>query len=72
MLVYEIIEEKSFDNIAKWLRNIDEVRCHIYMQICSRSPIPLPSPNRYLDLNSCSVAVSFYFKVKQFMLVKCT
>ena len=25
MLVYEITDEKSFDNIAKWLRNIDEV-----------------------------------------------
>ncbi|XP_065062060.1 ras-related protein Rab-10-like [Rhopilema esculentum] len=24
MLVYEITDEKSFDNIAKWLRNIDE------------------------------------------------
>lgn len=25
MLVYEITDEKSFENIAKWLRNIDEV-----------------------------------------------
>eukprot|EP00794_Sanderia_malayensis_P004732 gene4732-5355_t len=24
MLVYDIMDEKSFDNIAKWLRNIDE------------------------------------------------
>ena len=27
MLVYEITDEKSFENIAKWLRNIDEVNC---------------------------------------------
>ena len=27
MLVYEITDEKSFENIAKWLRNIDEVDC---------------------------------------------
>ena len=26
MLVYDITQEKTFDNIAKWLRNIDEVR----------------------------------------------
>ena len=25
MLVYDITHPKSFDNIAKWLRNIDEV-----------------------------------------------
>ena len=25
MLVYEITDERSFENIAKWLRNIDEV-----------------------------------------------
>ncbi len=25
MLVYDITNPKSFDNIAKWLRNIDEV-----------------------------------------------
>ena len=25
MLVYDITNSKSFDNIAKWLRNIDEV-----------------------------------------------
>lgn len=25
MLVYDITNSKSFDNISKWLRNIDEV-----------------------------------------------
>ena len=25
MLVYDITNRKSFDSIAKWLRNIDEV-----------------------------------------------
>ena len=25
MLVYDITEEKTFDNIPKWLRNIEEV-----------------------------------------------
>lgn len=26
MLVYDITNEKTFDDIVKWLRNIDEVR----------------------------------------------
>lgn len=26
MLVYDITNEKSFENIVKWLRNIDEVK----------------------------------------------
>lgn len=26
MLVYDITNEKTFENIVKWLRNIDEVR----------------------------------------------
>lgn len=25
MLIYDITNEKSFENIVKWLRNIDEV-----------------------------------------------
>ena len=31
MLVYDITQEKTFDNIAKWLRNIDEVTYYIIM-----------------------------------------
>ena len=27
MLVYDITQEKTFDNISKWLRNIEEVIC---------------------------------------------
>lgn len=27
MLVYDITNEKTFDDIVKWLRNIDEVCC---------------------------------------------
>ena len=30
MLVYDITNGKSFDNIAKWLRNIDEVTFKFY------------------------------------------
>lgn len=33
MLVYDITNAKSFDNIAKWLRNIDEVSCTIFCKI---------------------------------------
>jgi GTPase SAR1 family protein len=32
MLVYDITSSKSFDNITKWLRNIDEVV--IYRLLC--------------------------------------
>lgn len=28
MLVYDITNEKSFDNIRNWIRNIEEVRTH--------------------------------------------
>lgn len=30
MLVYDITNEKSFENIVKWLRNIDEVSRNVY------------------------------------------
>jgi len=30
MLVYDITNEKSFDNIKNWLRNIEEVCCVWY------------------------------------------
>lgn len=35
MLVYDITNEKTFENIVKWLRNIDEVSItySIYLQI---------------------------------------
>jgi len=29
MLVYDITNEKSFENIVKWLRNINEVYIHL-------------------------------------------
>lgn len=29
MLVYDITNEKSFENIVKWLRNIDEVEIYL-------------------------------------------
>lgn len=31
MLVYDITNEKSFENIVKWLRNINEVRFLLIM-----------------------------------------
>lgn len=33
MLVYDITNEKSFENIVKWLRNIDEVIAN-YFNVC--------------------------------------
>lgn len=30
MLVYDITNEKSFENIVKWLRNIDEVSMFLF------------------------------------------
>lgn len=29
MLVYDISNEKSFDNIKNWIRNIEEVIAHL-------------------------------------------
>lgn len=31
MLVYDITNEKSFDNIKNWIRNIEEVKHDIYI-----------------------------------------
>lgn len=31
MLVYDITNEKSFENIVKWLRNINEVYMHLLL-----------------------------------------
>ena len=31
MLVYDITSAKTFDNITKWLRNIDEVMLLMYV-----------------------------------------
>lgn len=30
MLVYDITNEKSFDNIKNWIRNIEEVSIKVY------------------------------------------
>ena len=32
MLVYDITQEKTFDNISKWLRNIEEV-CQYFIKV---------------------------------------
>ena len=29
LLVYDITNEKSFDNIRNWIRNIEEVKIHV-------------------------------------------
>lgn len=34
MLVYDITNEKTFENIVKWLRNIDEVSIVINFLLC--------------------------------------
>ena len=41
MLVYDITNAKSFENISKWLRNIDEVSnvCKILELSCLLGPI---------------------------------
>ena len=31
MLVYDITNEKSFENIKNWIRNIEEVRIHFFV-----------------------------------------
>lgn len=36
MLVYDITNTKTFDNIAKWLRKIDEVS---FLLICARESL---------------------------------
>lgn len=35
MLVYDITNEKSFDNIKNWIRNIEEVGALEVLLICS-------------------------------------
>ena len=33
MLVYDITNEKSFENIKNWIRNIEEVRIHFFVKL---------------------------------------
>ena len=35
MLVYDITNEKSFENIRNWIRNIEEVSFHLIFSACS-------------------------------------
>jgi len=42
MLVYDITNEKSFENIVKWLRNIDEVS--------DPNAIARPIPSKYISV----------------------
>lgn len=65
MLVYDITNAKSFENISKWLRNIDEVRrghthtCTIAVQShseqcsTSRRGVHLLNSHGYTITNSC-------------------
>lgn len=41
MLVYDITNEKSFDNIRNWIRNIEEVG-----PAQSHDPVAVPTPDR--------------------------
>lgn len=45
MLVYDITNEKSFDNIRNWIRNIEEV--HVLTHHLT-SPRPRTSPRRHV------------------------
>lgn len=54
MLVYDITNEKSFENIVKWLRNIDEVSI-VYEKT---------SIYNILTNNSCSLFLSLYAACK--------
>lgn len=50
MLVYDITNEKSFDNIKNWIRNIEEVG-------------HAPSPDfRYFQSSHCSVGFEEVFR----------
>ena len=39
MLVYDITQEKTFDNISKWLRNIEEVRMKETSLFCFKTKL---------------------------------
>lgn len=43
MLVYDITNEKSFDNIRNWMRNIEEVRAPLTSPLRHGLPGPLGS-----------------------------
>lgn len=52
MLVYDITNAKSFDNIAKWLRNIDEVSKGCLSKVLigkSLKPFILLIPHRFIQ-----------------------
>ena len=45
MLVYDITQEKTFDNISKWLRNIEEVRVQTEELVCCLGLLKLQLQN---------------------------
>lgn len=49
MLVYDITNEKTFENIVKWLRNIDEVSAS--SSVYNQSSGNITSPN-YVACNN--------------------
>lgn len=51
MLVYDISNTKSFENISKWLRNIDEVR---HTNVAFGFLIDVPGRLQALNLSSAA------------------
>lgn len=51
MLVYDITNHKTFENISKWLRNIDEVRTYIKYDKLS---ISKKKRDIHIDAHTCS------------------
>lgn len=61
MLVYDITNAKSFENISKWLRNIDEVkpkRPYHHVVVCDLSKI---FTRFYKTFGKLSVCTPFSF-----------
>lgn len=61
MLVYDITNEKSFDNIKNWIRNIEEVNYFTLMNVSRCVCLPLPV-----------VVFTYYLRVFVFHLLQRT
>lgn len=47
MLVYDITNEKTFDDIVKWLRNIDEVTINMFYRCYVNDPVSSSKISRF-------------------------
>ena len=69
MLVYDVTNEKSFENIRNWIRNIEEVRASYVTLVCRHYFFPLESILSPLILHYSALISSSSYSVLHLSLL---